>query len=230
MPRPAACLFDLDGLLLDTEPCHGEAWRQAVLPFGLSLGDSQLLQLRGRRRVDCVAQVQCWLGEVGHPAPSAEALLRLQQPIAKRLLPYAPAMPGARWLVEHCLELEVPVAMVTSSSKASMDLKVASHGWLKRVPLHILGDDPALLSGKPAPDPFLLACKRLGVSAERCWAFEDSPAGAVSAVAAGCQVYVLAPERVVRSAYPAQVRWLKSLMEVRLIKDKPWVEPINTGG
>jgi pseudouridine-5'-monophosphatase len=230
MPRPAACLFDLDGLLLDTEPCHGEAWRQAALHFGLSLRDGQLLQLRGRRRVDCVTQVRRWIREAGHPVPTAEALLAHQQPVARRLLPHAPAMPGARRLVEQCRELDVPMAMVTSSSRASMDLKVAPHGWLESIALRILGDDPALRSGKPAPDPFLLACRRLGVAAAGCWAFEDSPAGARSAVAAGCLVHVLAPEGVGPSAYPAQVRWLRSLTEVRLERNESCGEPISTGG
>ena len=74
MHRPDACLFDLDGLLLDTEPCHGEAWRQAALHFGLNLSDARLLQLRGRRRADCVAQVRRWLQEAGHPVPTADDL------------------------------------------------------------------------------------------------------------------------------------------------------------
>ncbi|MGB5239460.1 MAG: HAD hydrolase-like protein, partial [Prochlorococcaceae cyanobacterium] len=52
MSHPAACLFDLDGLLLDTEPLHGRAWRQAAREFGLELSDQQLLALRGRRRLD----------------------------------------------------------------------------------------------------------------------------------------------------------------------------------
>ena len=63
MPRPAACLFDLDGLLLDTEPSHAEAWSQAAARFGLQLTAVQLQQLRGRRRLDCAHQVQAWIAE-----------------------------------------------------------------------------------------------------------------------------------------------------------------------
>jgi len=50
MNRPAACLFDLDGLLLDTEPHHSRAWSQAAARFGLLLPPGQLMSLRGRRR------------------------------------------------------------------------------------------------------------------------------------------------------------------------------------
>jgi beta-phosphoglucomutase-like phosphatase (HAD superfamily) len=54
------------------------------------------------------------------------------------------------------------------------------------------------------------------VHANRCWAFEDSPAGAAAAAEAGCRVHVLAPQGIPRQAYPADVEWLQSLAEVRL--------------
>ncbi|MFN9938944.1 MAG: HAD family hydrolase, partial [bacterium] len=79
MPTPAACLFDLDGLLLDTEPLHAQAWREAAGRFSLALSEADLLQLRGRRRVDCVALVRSWIaGRTGLSAPSDEALLAVQ--------------------------------------------------------------------------------------------------------------------------------------------------------
>jgi beta-phosphoglucomutase-like phosphatase (HAD superfamily) len=84
----------------------------------------------------------------------------------------------------------------------------------------ILGDDPELGAGKPAPDPFLLAARRLGVEAQACWAFEDSPAGARSAAAAGCRVHVLIPNDVpkdqVGRLYDASWVFLQSLEQVRM--------------
>jgi HAD superfamily hydrolase (TIGR01509 family) len=216
MAFPRACLFDLDGLLLDTEPCHGQAWRQAARHFGLVLSDAQLLLLRGRRRADCVDQVREWIGIAGHAVPGAEELLSIQQPIARRLLPGAAAMPGAPELVHRCRDLGIPMAMVTSSASEAVALKLAPHDWLAAIELHVLGDDPELRSGKPEPDPFLLAAERLEVPPAECWVFEDSPAGATAAAAAGCRVYVLlAPESPV-SAYPTGVTFLRSLMEVTL--------------
>jgi beta-phosphoglucomutase-like phosphatase (HAD superfamily) len=84
----------------------------------------------------------------------------------------------------------------------------------------ILGDDPELGAGKPAPDPFLLAARRLGVAAQHCWAFEDSPAGARSAADAGCRVHVVLPpelsaEEVARLYEPDWVI-LRSLEELEL--------------
>jgi pseudouridine-5'-monophosphatase len=218
MSAPAACLFDLDGLLLDTEPLHSLAWRQAAERFGLQLPDAELMRLRGRRRLDNARQVITWIAErVGAP-PTVEELLAVQQPIARGLLPRAEPMEGAPELLRQCLERQVAMAVVTSSSRESLALKTAGHPWLELIELRIDGDDPDLKAGKPAPDPFLLAAERLGVSPGDCWAFEDSPAGAIAAAAAGCRVHVLVPpglspeER--QRLYPGDWIFLESLRDL----------------
>lgn len=186
---PAACLFDLDGLLLDTEPLHGRAWAAAAAHFGSQLTDEQLLQLRGRRRLDCASAVDQWLP---HPV-GAKALLAIQQPIARKLLPSAEAMPAAEILVRHCHQWQIPMALVTSSGQAAVAFKSKPHPWMALIETRIHGDDPQLHAGKPDPAPFLLAAERLAVAASRCWAMEDSAAGTDSALAAGCQVWVVDP-------------------------------------
>lgn len=217
MPTPAACLFDLDGLLLDTEPLHAQAWREAAATFATALSDGDLLHLRGRRRVDCVALVRGWIeGRTGLPAPSEAALLAVQQPIARRLIPGALPVEGAQALVSSCQQRGVPMALVTSSTSEAVAFKCAPHPWLGMIHLRVMGDDPELALGKPAPDPFLLAARRLQVSPAECWAFEDSPAGAQSAVLAGCQVHVLLAPGLVCGDYPAGVRCWQSLQEVDL--------------
>jgi HAD superfamily hydrolase (TIGR01509 family) len=216
MLRPDACLFDLDGLLLDTEPLHGRAWAQAASHFGARLNDADLLQLRGRRRLDCAEQVRHWISDRCLNPPSCEDLLAIRQPIAEALMLQAPAIPGARALLERCAALKIPMALATSSSSTAVAQKSAPHPWLALIKIRVHGDDPELRAGKPAPDVFLLAAQRLGVHANRCWAFEDSPAGAAAAAGAGCRVHVLAPQGIPRQAYPADVEWLQSLAEVRL--------------
>ncbi len=187
MNPPKACLFDLDGLLLDTEPLHGQTWSEVAAFFGGNLTQKQLLFLRGRRRVDCAYQIKEWLEK---PLEIKE-LLAIHQPISKRLLSQAKAMPGAESLVRWCFEQEKPMALVTSSSSESLGIKSAPHPWLKMIKTKVTGDDSALKKGKPAPDPFLLASKKLGLNPQFCWALEDSESGTQSALAAGCQVWVL---------------------------------------
>ena len=227
MVRPAACLFDLDGLLLDTEPLHAEAWQRAASHFGRPLNEEELLALRGRRRHDCADQVLAWMADsASTEPPSREALLAVRQPIAEALLIQARPMPGAPELVLCCAEIGVPMALATSSSRAAVNLKAGPHPWLKQISVRVHGDDPQLERGKPAPDVFLLAAARLGVPAEQCWAFEDSPSGVRAALAAGCEVHVLAPTHLSaeqrRQLYPNTERFLTTLHEV--------VNKLSTGG
>ncbi|MFM2080481.1 MAG: hypothetical protein RLZZ124_1521 [Cyanobacteriota bacterium] len=214
MVQPAACLFDLDGLLLDTEPLHARAWQQAASHFGRPLDSEELLALRGRRRFDCADQVLTWIAASGLPLPGRDALLAVRQPIAEALLTQARPMPGARRLVERCHGLGVPMALATSSSRQAVALKAAPHPWLGLIAERVHGDDPELGAGKPAPDPFLLAARRLGVRADACWAFEDSPAGVEAALAAGCRVHVLLPPGRQAADYPSRAICLNSLSDV----------------
>lgn len=214
--RPAACLFDLDGLLLDTEPAHAQAWQAAASRFGRPLDDAELLSLRGRRRRDCAGQVRQWIATAGGPHLSEEELLAVRQPIAEALLASAPAMPGAEALVRRCRALDIPMALATSSARPAVAIKVAPHPWMDLIDVRVHGDDPELGDGKPAPDAFLLAARRLGVAATACWAFEDSSAGVAAALGAGCRVHVLLPPGVGCGAYPEGVICLNSLEDVRL--------------
>ncbi|MBM5793187.1 MAG: HAD family hydrolase [Cyanobacteria bacterium K_DeepCast_0m_m1_088] len=107
------------------------------------------------------------------------------------------------------------------SSQAAVTLKEAPHPWLAAIAERVYGDDPGLAAGKPAPDPYLLAARRLGVEASACWAFEDSPAGAQSAAAAGCVVHVLLgaadpATQLVLAQLPGCSRLLQSLLQIRL--------------
>nr|WP_115070263.1 HAD family phosphatase [Synechococcus sp. UW179B] len=187
LSAPKACLFDLDGLLLDTEPLQAEAWKAAAACFNGSLSTQQLQQLKGRRRDDNANLVCSWLQQ----SVSAEQLLKAREPIAKRLVAEAPAVPGAEQLIRFCSSQHLPMVLVTSSKEASLLYKISGHPWLDLIQSRVLGDDMDLRAGKPAPDPYLLATQRLGLSPSDCWVFEDSPAGCQSALAAGCWVWQL---------------------------------------
>ena len=209
---PEGCLFDLDGLLLDTEPLHGQAWAEAVGQFGGSASAELLLGLRGRNKFDNASG----LIEALQLTVSVEQLLAVQQPLARDKVRQARAMPGAERLVQHLQAAGVPLAIATSSGRESVEIKLAPHPWLQRIAVRVHGDDPQIQQGKPAPDLFIEAARRLHVEPAQCWAFEDSQAGAKAALAAGCRVFVVPAEGLSRSDYPSAVDWLSSLSETPL--------------
>lgn len=210
--RPLGCLFDLDGLLLDTEPLHAEAWTRAAAQFGAVLPPPLLLQLRGRNRFDNAATVIAQLGLT----QTVEQLLAVQQPLARSLMARSQPMPGARELLDRCQRAGIPTAIATSSSRGAVSWKQSFHPWLEAVAVQVCGDDAEVASGKPAPDLFLVAARRLGIAAQDCWAFEDSPAGAVAARAAGCRVFVLPAPGLGAGDYPAGSELLAGLAAVPL--------------
>ena len=190
MFAPEALLFDLDGVLLDTEPLHGKAWTKTAASFGTSLTSEQLKLLQGRRRYDCAKQLSIWIDQT----IEIDEILKIHRPYSKELLKQAQAMPGAKDIIDWCSENKFPISLVTSSSSASVNSKISPHPWLKIFSTKVQGDDPALIAGKPSPYPYLLGAQKLKVDPKKCWAIEDSLSGAKSAISAGCQVWLLKNE------------------------------------
>ena len=184
---PKAFLFDLDGVLIDSEPLHGKAWKETASHFDINLTNDQLKLLRGRRRIDCVNE----LVKLVPKEVKTEEILRIHKPISRRLILTAKAMPGGETLVKKCYQKNIPMALVTSSSYESLRIKTKQHKWMNLFSKMVLGDDNLLANGKPAPDPYLLAAKKLYVAPQKCWAVEDSVSGVSSALKAGCFVIYL---------------------------------------
>ncbi|WP_413677581.1 HAD family hydrolase [Prochlorococcus sp. MIT 0916] len=184
---PKAFLFDLDGVLIDSEPLHGQAWKETAALFDLNLTYGQLKLLKGRRRTDCANELVKLIPE----EVKTEELLSLHKPISRKLILQAKAMPGGESLVKSCHENDIPMALVTSSSFESCKIKTSPHQWMNLFSVKILGDDKLLGEGKPAPDPYLLAAEKLNIAPQECWAVEDSIAGVSSALKAGCFVFFL---------------------------------------
>ena len=184
---PKAFLFDLDGVLINSEPLHRQAWKETAALFNLNLTYDQLKLLRGRRRIDCANE----LIKLIPKTVKTEDLLKIHKPISRRLILTAKAMPGSKPLIEKCHQSNLPMALVTSSSSESFNIKSAPHKWMNLFSIKVLGDDNSLAKGKPAPDPYLLAAKRLNIDPQECWVVEDSISGVSSALEAGCNVFFL---------------------------------------
>lgn len=208
--QPYACLFDLDGLLLDTEPLHSQAWRESIEYFGASISPLLLMELRGRNRIDNATAV---IKKLNLGISTAE-LLAIQQPISQSLVAHAKAMAGASDLVACCKQKNIPMAIATSSGREAVAIKTKPHPWLEQITVRVHGDDSSIKKGKPAPDLFLEAARQLGIPASNCWAFEDSPAGAIAALNAGCEVFVLPAPGLGVKDYPDRVQMLTKLADV----------------
>lgn len=184
--RPAAgVIFDMDGVLLDTERLYTEATQQIVGRFGKTFDWHVKADMIGRPAIDSARHL---VTALALPI-TAEEYLREREVLFETLMPTAEAHAGARELVAALAARGVPQAVATSSSTRVFDLKTRHHqDWFTTFAAVVRGDDPRCARGKPAPDIFLVAAADLGLAPNACVVIEDAPAGVAAARAAGMAV------------------------------------------
>ena len=191
LPRqPAAVIFDMDGLLFDTETLYGEAILTAAAEVGCSMSRDVFLQLIGRSRE---VNHRFLLEHYGADYPLEALIAAWGRHFRVLAAAGLPLKPGAAELLDLLDELRLPRAIATSSTHATVRGHLVSHGLTERFHGVVAHGDYA--SGKPAPDPFLKAAERLGVAPALCLALEDSHNGVRSASAAGMMT-VMVPDLI----------------------------------
>ena len=183
--RPAALravLFDMDGLLVDSEPLWFEVERAVMARLGGQWGEADQRALIG----GSLDRTVSWLlAKAAAPASREDVARWLVDEMAALILARGlPLQPGAGPLLAALDAVGVPCALVTASSRAIMDAVLTVTGLSFDVT--VCGED--VRRGKPDPEPYLLAAARLGVPAAGCVVLEDSPTGIAAARAAGCPV------------------------------------------
>ena len=186
--QPRYAIFDLDGVLLDTEPLYTEANAQVAARFGKVYDWSVKRDCIGRGTLVAARIV---VEALGLPLPP-EALVHERDRLLTELVARAPAVAGAEAFTRALAVRGVPLAIATSTEAPLYAIKAAPHrGWLAMFGAAVCGDDPRVARPKPAPDIFLAAAATLGAAPESCLVFEDSPFGVEAACAAGMQVIAL---------------------------------------
>jgi HAD superfamily hydrolase (TIGR01509 family) len=178
--RPAAVIFDMDGLLLDTEPLAAQAWGEAAAALHVEFDPALALAMVGRNFADCSAMVRARYG-ADYPV---DALLGRWHATYDGIVDregLAPK-PGVHALLDWLESREILRAVATSTRRERARTKLARTALLPRCHDLVGGDEVA--RGKPAPDIYVEAARRLGVDAGACIALEDSEPGVRAALAA----------------------------------------------
>ena len=178
----AAVLFDMDGLLVDTEPLWLETETAVMTRLGAPWTPQDQQALLGGSMQRTVSYL---LGKATRPVPpETVARWMLDGMLDRAADGRVVVRPGARELVAEVAAAGVPYALVTSSQRRFADAVHAATGMT--FPVIVCGED--VTATKPDPEPYLLAAKLLGADPARCVVLEDSPNGVVAAAAAGCRV------------------------------------------
>ncbi|MBB5773349.1 HAD family hydrolase [Nonomuraea jabiensis] len=213
---PDAVLFDMDGTLVDTEGLWWQATVSVAASLGRALGAEDMPYVLGRTAEDVATHLLTPAPETApssrhNPSPDPETapppvarpgrdtplmvevqvVRQLTDAFADLIEQGVKVTPGASELLAELAATAIPTALVTASPRTIVELVLPRLGHT--FDLVIANEDTA--RGKPHPDPYLEAARRLGTTPSRCVAVEDSPTGVAAATAAGCRVLVTSPEK-----------------------------------
>jgi HAD superfamily hydrolase (TIGR01509 family) len=206
---PAAVLWDLDGTLLDSEKLWDIPLYELTEKLGGQLSTETRLAMTG---TNVMVTMRLLYTEVGIDDPSEAQLADGAAWIDRRMTEVfgqeLPWRPGAAAALAAVRASGVPTALVTSTERALTELALETVGreWFD---VTVCGDEVGGLN-KPHPEPYLKACRLLGVDPTTCAAIEDSPSGTASAVGAGCWVLVVPCEVTVE---PGERRKFRKSLE-----------------
>lgn len=183
-----AIIFDMDGVLVDSEPFHTQIEKQQFALNGISISEEEHLNYMG------TASELMWrdIQEKYGTNLSVKALLEQNRVESIRFfteLKDLPPMDGLREMLDKLSEKNYPMAVASSSFPEIIEIVLTKAGIKKYFKAIVSGEEAG--KSKPAPDIFLLAAKKLGVQPEKCLVVEDSQNGIKAARAAGmyCVAY-----------------------------------------
>jgi beta-phosphoglucomutase-like phosphatase (HAD superfamily) len=182
--RPEAFIFDMDGLLMDTELVYKRSWSAACSDLGFDLTDQLYLTLIGITVADCEKRLVAHFGDKfpldrfrGDARARYEALVKAEG---------IPLKPAVHVVLDWAAAHNIPCGVGTSTHTPEARERLKHHGILDRFKVVIGGDQ--ITRGKPDPETFLKVAAALGYKPEQCLVFEDAHSGVLAACAAGMGV------------------------------------------
>ena len=183
-------LFDVDGVILDTECLYSRFWMEACHFYGFPMTKAQSLQMRSLNKTAGQEKLRALFGPAADYTTIRQKRIELMDAFVEK--EGVSAKPGIYTLLDALDERGIPCAITSSSPQQRLESYLTPLNLYHRFKKVISGYD--VPRGKPEPDIYLRGAAELGLPPETCLALEDSPAGILSAYRAGC-LPVLIPDQ-----------------------------------
>lgn len=206
-----AIVFDMDGVLIDSEPLHLLAYQKFLFDFGLTFLEKDNQNFLGMKDLDCAKHL------VEHHKLSITAqefVARKESVLHQLFLDQLKMQPGVKQTLENAHKLNIPAVIASSATMPTIELVVDLTGTRKYFRHLCSGDE--VPNGKPAPDVFLLAAERLGVKPSECLVIEDTFNGVCAAKAAGMMCIAIPCQATRHQDFAHADLVLASMEEVKL--------------
>jgi beta-phosphoglucomutase family hydrolase len=184
-----AVLWDLDGVLVDSAPFHFQAWRELLASLGRELGEADFRRTFGLRNDAILRDL---VGDLA-PAEVERLAARKEELFRRAALGNIVPLPGALALLRLLHERGFKLALVSSTPHGNIDLILGSLGV--EAAFDVIVGEEDVSQGKPDPEGFLLAAKRLRAPPEECVVIEDAPVGVEAAKRGGMRCVGVSRDR-----------------------------------
>lgn len=176
----SALIFDMDGVLIDSEPLHLVAYQKLLAGFGCKYTEEDNRQYLGRKDIDCAKGL---IERFTLPVTDEELVLKKERILHELFRQELKLQPGVQALLEQAEGIHLNTAVASSATLPTIKLVVEVTRLSRYFKALCSGDEVS--HGKPAPDVFLLAAERLAVRPDQCLVIEDTYNGVCAAKAAG---------------------------------------------
>lgn len=209
-PAIQAAIFDLDGVLIDSERLAFQVWKEIVEQYGGRLDEGAFPNMVGMTAEETARYCMEYAGIT---FDLEEGCAQAWRGVIERLGRQIDPLPGATALVRELAERGIPLAIASNSPAHYIENALHGLGLLPFFPVRVGVDQVS--EGKPAPEVYVTAARRLGATPERCLAVEDSRVGMQAALAAGMRVLAVPSAHDRSDGFERAWRVFASLESVR---------------
>lgn len=217
-------IVDLDGTLLNTDGIVNEVLRTFLVKYGKKWDNKRAHSIVGKTPFEAATAI---VEDYGLPC-TIEEFISTITPVFSDQWCNIKALPGATRLINHLRSNGVPLALASNSPKSNIEAKISYHrGWKESFSVIIGGDE--VENGKPSPQIFLEAAKRMNIDPSKCLVIEDSLPGVMAGKAAGMEVVAVPSLPKQAGRYSSADEVINSLLDLRpekwgLPPFKDWIE------